>query len=95
MEPRIPSPGTTGDTPNRVRHTCHAKGCNRAIAARFLMCGRHWAMVPEGLRLRIWQTYRRGQEVDKQPSQEYLTVMKKAITAVAEKEVQQRQRREL
>ena len=89
----ISDPRTAGSASNRVRHTCHAQGCNRAIAARFLMCGRHWAMVPSGLKDKVWQTYRPGQEIDKQPSQEYLAVMKQAIAAVAHKETQQKEQR--
>lgn len=27
------------------RHLCHAVDCTRLVAASYLMCGRHWAMV--------------------------------------------------
>jgi hypothetical protein len=67
-------------------HTCHAKGCDRAIAAKFLMCGRHWAMVPPKLQIAVYREYRPGQEIEKNPTHEYLVAMWRAIFAVAQKE---------
>lgn len=63
-------------------HTCHAKGCNKAVAPKYLMCGRHWSMVPKPQQAEIWRHYRPGQEEDKRPSAAYVTVMKAAIDAV-------------
>ena len=50
------------------------------------MCRSHWYMVPKDLRDAVWATYRPGQEIDKQPSLEYLDVAMQAIEAVAAKE---------
>lgn len=35
-------------------------------------CKGHWFALPKHLRDRIWATYRRGQEVTKRPSPEYI-----------------------
>jgi len=43
-------------------------------------------MVPLAIRSNIWALYRRGQEIDKKPSKEYLLEMRRAIAVVAEKE---------
>lgn len=67
-------------------HRCHARRCEAPIPPRMFMCGRHWRMVPGHMRTRIWATYRRGQEVRKDPSPEYLSAAKDAIDAVAELE---------
>lgn len=52
-----------------------------------LMCYRHWSMVPRDLQARVWATYRRGQEVDKQPSNDYLDAALAAIHAVYAREL--------
>lgn len=52
------------------------------------MCLRHWRMVPVELQRAVWATYRPGQEVNKQPSREYLEAARAAINAVAAKEAQ-------
>jgi len=57
-----------------TKHTCHARGCEKEIPERLLMCLRHWNLVPVDLKLAVWRTYREGQEIDKQPSPEYLEV---------------------
>jgi diadenosine tetraphosphatase ApaH/serine/threonine PP2A family protein phosphatase len=67
-------------------HTCHAKGCPVPVPPRLLMCSRHWRRVPAELKRRVWLTYRRGQEITKDPSPEYLEAMNAAIAAVAELE---------
>lgn len=66
-----------------MTHTCHAEGCNKACPPKHLMCGRHWAMVPQPQKNEIWRHYRPGQEQDKRPSPEYLAVMKATIDTVA------------
>jgi hypothetical protein len=50
------------------------------------MCPKHWKKVPRKLRLRIWGTYRPGQEVDHDLSREYVHVVRLAVVAVAQKE---------
>ena len=66
-----------------MTHACHAEGCSKPCPPKHLMCGRHWAMVPQAERNEIWRHYRPGQEVDKRPTPEYLVAMKAATDAVA------------
>lgn len=67
-------------------HRCHAFACETPVPPRFLMCHPHWFMVPKHMRDRVWATYRRGQEVDKRPSREYVDAMNDAIVHVARME---------
>lgn len=67
-------------------HVCHATGCRIPVPPKMLMCRRHWYMVPPLLRAQIWATYRPGQEIDKQPSDEYMEVQRECIKVVARKE---------
>lgn len=67
-------------------HKCHAKGCNKSIPPRLLMCLKHWRMVPEALQIRVWATYIPGQENRKDPTDEYLDAHEAAVAAVAAKE---------
>lgn len=48
-----------------------------------LMCKPHWLMVPKPLRRLVWQLYRAGQEIRKDPTAEYLEAAGRAIDAVA------------
>ena len=63
-------------------HFCHAKTCKIVVPPKRLMCKRHWFMVPADLRKAVWREYRPGQEVDKDPTAEYLKTAQKAIAAV-------------
>lgn len=65
-----------------MSHTCHVPGCGVEVRPALLMCGGHWRLVPKPLQDRVWRTYRRGQEVDKQPSADYLAAARAAIEAV-------------
>lgn len=67
-------------------HTCHAIGCDVPVPPRMLMCRRHWFMVPKALRDAVWDAYVVGQEVRKDPSDEWLDAAEAAIHAVAERE---------
>lgn len=51
-----------------------------------LMCAKHWRMVPVAVQRKVWATYRPGQEIDKNPTTEYLDAQRRAVQAVAEKE---------
>lgn len=72
-----------------VTHRCHAIGCDAEVPPALFMCRAHWFDVPKPLRKEVWRTYRRGQEITKDPSREYLAAAKAAIRAVAEKEGRQ------
>lgn len=67
-------------------HHCHAVGCMVLVSPRLLMCLKHWNMVPRLQQARVWASYRRGQEVTKDPSPEYLEAMRAAIATVASRE---------
>lgn len=58
----------------------------RPVPPAMFMCRKHWYMLSQSLRDRIWATYRRGQEIMKDPSREYLKAADEAIEHVATKE---------
>lgn len=53
-------------------HHCHWPGCDKQVPPAMWGCKAHWFRLPKTLRDRIWATYRPGQEVDMNPSREYL-----------------------
>ena len=65
-----------------MKHTCHIKGCTLVVAPKYLMCYAHWQKVPKRLQSQVYKYYRVGQEIDKQPSEEYLIAAKDAINYV-------------
>lgn len=67
-----------------MSHKCHARGCGKDVPQSRLMCGYHWKLCPRPLQLAVWRYYRKGQEIDKQPSPEYLNAALEAVEAVAE-----------
>lgn len=67
-------------------HFCHARNCKTSVRPSLFMCRKHWYMVPKDLRDAIWENYRPGQEITKDPSDEYVTVSRAAIEAVAQRE---------
>jgi hypothetical protein len=69
-----------------MSHQCHALRCNKVVPPKMLMCAKHWRMVPRALQRAVWERYRPGQEVAKNPTGEYLHAANAAITAVARKE---------
>ena len=54
--------------------TCHWPGCTTQVKPAQWGCRAHWYRLPQSLRMRIWQTYRPGQEDTLTPSAEYVTV---------------------
>jgi len=66
-----------------VSHLCHAEACTAVVSPKRLMCPRHWRMVPRHLQSAVWANYRPGQEIDKNPSSDYLTAHLRAVNAVA------------
>jgi hypothetical protein len=67
-------------------HFCHARNCTVRCKPEFLMCGRHWGLVPAKLQRAVWATYRSGQCDDKCPSEEWHEAADAAIAAVALRE---------
>lgn len=58
-------------------HTCHWPGCQRPVPPAMWGCRDHWFSLPKYLRDEIWRTYRRGQEITKDPSPEYIEVARR------------------
>jgi hypothetical protein len=81
---RYTIPGTSQS--RQERHTCPATGCTTRVRPAVLMCRRHWALVPPGLRAAVGRHYRPGQEIDKRPSAAYLAAARAAVVAVAGRE---------
>lgn len=46
------------------------------------MCARHWRICGPEIQAAIWRTYRRGQEIDKSPSQSYMLAQRAAVWTV-------------
>lgn len=69
-----------------MSHHCHAVGCTEEVPPKMHMCFKHWRMVPKTVQDLIWEHYRRGQEIDKKPSVEYICVAFVSISCVALKE---------
>jgi hypothetical protein len=67
-------------------HVCHATGCKAKVPPKMLMCRKHWYMVPKPLRDRVWATYVSGQEIRKDPTDEYMDAQRAAVRAVEERE---------
>ncbi len=53
-------------------HRCHWPDCELPVPPKMWGCRRHWFKLPKRIRDEIWRTYRPGQEIDKNPSSEYL-----------------------
>lgn len=83
MSPKLAS-GLYG--PAVPAHHCHAKGCLVACRPEFLMCSRHWSMVPEHLQRAVYRNYREGQCDDRNPSAAWHAAADLAIEAVATNE---------
>ena len=66
-----------------MSHQCHAVGCREEIPPRLHMCAKHWRIVPRAVQQLLWTHYRPGQEVDKQPSVEYIATAFVSISCVA------------
>lgn len=69
-----------------MSHHCHARGCKKKCPPKALMCAMHWAMVAPVLQADVWRTYRPGQEIKKNPSNEWMQAADAAIDYVAKME---------
>lgn len=65
-------------------HTCHWPGCAKQVPPALWGCRPHWYALPAELRMRIWRTYRIGQEADQQPSREYIDTAHEVQRWIAE-----------
>ena len=67
-------------------HHCHAVDCTAIVPPKLHMCLKHWRMVPKTVQSLIWKHYRPGQEIDKNPSLDYIVTAFVSISCVALKE---------
>lgn len=74
-----------------MTHTCHATNCTQVVVPALFMCRTHWYWLPKPMRDAIWKTYRKGQELDKQPSAKYLKAAQEAIAWIENKEREKKQ----
>jgi hypothetical protein len=72
--------------PVEPKHTCHARGCDVAVAPELLMCLSHWRRVPKPIQRAVWATYRPGQCDDGHPSRAWHQAADAAIGFVARAE---------
>lgn len=56
------------------KHGCHWPGCEKKVPPAMWGCKTHWFKLPIKLRNKIWLSYMPGQEIRKNPSEEYLEV---------------------
>jgi hypothetical protein len=77
----VEAEGSTG-----MRHACHWPECEKKVPPKLLMCARHWKTLPQSIRSAIWATYRDGQEIDKNPSREYVAAARAAQEWARERE---------
>lgn len=57
-----------------MKHICHWPTCKIEVVPALWGCGEHWFRLPMRFRRLIWKHYRAGQEIDKQPSKQYVAV---------------------
>lgn len=65
-----------------MRHTCHAEGCKKVVPPSMFMCRGHWFSLSKQMRDAVWREYRPGQENDKNPSNRYMAVQRRALAEV-------------
>ena len=71
-----------------MSHTCHAIGCKDNCKPTFLMCKKHWDMVPKPKQERVYAEYRSGQcNLNPMPSPQWHDAADVAIYYVHIKEL--------
>lgn len=65
--------------PHESGHSCHWPNCDKEVKPALFMCKTHWFKLPKHLRDRIWEEYEPGQEVSKEPTVEYMYVVKEVM----------------
>lgn len=66
-------------------HKCHNPQCDKRCHPSKLMCLSCWQKVPKELQNEVYRCYRKGQEKDKNPSQEWLNAARAAIKSIQSK----------
>lgn len=74
------------------QHKCAAEGCDKRVKVEFLMCLRHWSLVPAPLKQQVYAAFRdwqRGAETieeRKGQADALRAVQRLAVEAVADAE---------
>lgn len=77
-------------TATQIRpHRCHWPTCQEQVKPALWGCTAHWMMLPKEIRVRIWNAYVPGQEIRRDPSEEYLSAAAEA-QAFARKWIEER-----
>lgn len=71
-----------GDGGGKMKHLCHAYKCTKEVPPKMLMCFKHWKMVPTSIQQLIWKHYVQGQEMRKNPTNDYLKAQQLAVASV-------------
>jgi len=66
-----------------TNHTCHWPGCTQSVPPAMWGCKRHWFMLPKNLRDKIWEAYKPGQEIKKNPTKKYIKVVQEVQKWIA------------
>ncbi len=64
---------------------CAAAGCLETVPLDFLMCRRHWRMLPAHLQQAVWTAYRAYLESPRTQARRLTHVQLEAIAAVNQK----------
>ncbi|HEX9960573.1 MAG TPA: hypothetical protein VGB00_06555, partial [Pyrinomonadaceae bacterium] len=67
-----------------MNHYCHAHKCKTEVPPRLFACKKHWSALPPNLKMPILANYRKGQEIDKTPTLEYIKAVNEAKLFLAE-----------
>ena len=71
-------------------HECPAVSCRRKIEVKFLMCQKHWFMLPKGMRESLWHHYKNGQNEGRvAPNPEWVRTLEQATMLIEEAEDRQ------
>lgn len=70
--------------PANGKHECHWPGCGKEVPPAMWGCKGHWFTLPKAVRDKIWAAYRRGQEITKSVSPEYMAVALEAQAWIRE-----------
>ena len=60
------------------KHTCHVPDCTKDIPPKLVSCKLAWFKLPKAKRDSIWANYVQGQEIHKNPTDEYLVALSNA-----------------
>jgi hypothetical protein len=70
-------------------HKCAVRTCNKSVHNRYLMCPRHWCLVPQHIATAIYREYHYGMRRGIHPTREYAAQVQAALDHIASKEGEQ------